>query len=210
MNIELIQQGQQLEQASKAMILLHGRGGAASDIITLAAEFCDESFYIVAPQASNHSWYPHHFMVEEHLNEPWLSASVETIKKIIDDIAQYIPKNQIYLMGFSQGACLALETAARFAAKYAGIIAFTGGLIGQCIDVKKYSGTFDGTKVFIGTSDTDPFVPLKRSEESMELMRAMGADVTLKVYPGTTHMITQDEINSVKKIYFLQNESFPH
>ena len=185
---EIIQQGQPLDKASKALILLHGRGGTAYDILGLANEFCDDTFYIAAPQATNRSWYPYSFMEEEQLNEPWLSSSIETVKRLIDETAKSIPKSHIYLMGFSQGACLTLEVSCRFAAKYGGVVAFTGGLIGQTIDETKYSGNFEGTKVFIGNSDQDPHVPLRRSEQSKQLMKKMGADVTLKVYKGMAHI----------------------
>lgn len=202
-NFKVIHQGKSLEKASKALILLHGRGGSAADILSLSEEFCDDRFYIAAPQAPDNSWYPYSFMAEEKLNEPWLSSSVKAVKKVIDDIAVYIPLNQIYLMGFSQGACLALETASRFADNYGGVIAFTGGLIGDSINEKKYLGNFKGTRVFIGTSDKDPHVPLIRAEQSKELMEKLGAHVTLKVYKGMAHTINDDEIEWVRKNIFI-------
>lgn len=198
-NYKIIEQGQPIDKASKALLLLHGRGGTVNDILSLGREFCDDTFYLAAPQASNNSWYPYSFMAEEKSNEPWLSSAVETIKKLIDETAIHIPKNQIYIMGFSQGACLALEVSARFATKYGGIIAFTGGLIGRTIHEEKYKGNFDGTKVFIGNSDRDPHVPLERSEQSKVLMEKLGADVTLRVYKGMGHTINEDEISWIKK-----------
>jgi phospholipase/carboxylesterase len=196
---EIIEQGQPIEKASKALLLLHGRGSNAFDILRLAPELCDDRFYIAAPQAPHNTWYPYSFMAEERLNEPWLSASIEIVQTLIEATAKHIPKNQIYLIGFSQGACLALETAMRFATKYGGVAAFTGGLIGQTIDEKKYKGNFEGTQVFIGNSDKDPHVPLARSEQSKEIMEKRGAQVTLKVYPGMAHTINEDEIQWVKK-----------
>lgn len=196
---EIIEQGQKLDQASKALILLHGRGSNARDILKLANDFADDNFYVAAPEATNHSWYPHSFLEEEKLNEPWLSSAVEIIKKLIDAIAVHIPKNKIYIMGFSQGACLTLEVTARFATKYGGIAAFSGGLIGSSLDVKKYHGNFKETKAFIGVSDHDPYIPLIRVQQSKELMEKLGADITLKVYPGPSHTIYQDEKNWVKK-----------
>lgn len=195
---ETLYRGPLITKASKALILLHGRGGTARDILSLADAFYDENLYVAAPQAPNNTWYPHSFMADEKLNEPWLSLSVAAVKNLIDETANFIPKNQIYLMGFSQGACLALETSTRFAAKYGGVVAFTGGLIGSKIDEKKYHGHFEGTQVFIGNSDQDPHVPLIRSEQSRELMKKLGADVTLKVYKGMAHTINADEIKWVK------------
>jgi phospholipase/carboxylesterase len=196
---DVLYQGPVITKASKALILLHGRGGTARGILSLANTFCDDHFYIAAPQAPNRTWYPQSFMAEEKLNEPYLTASVERIKNLIDAIATYIPMHQIFIMGFSQGACLTLEVTSQFATKYGGVIAFTGGLIGDTINEKKYHGNFEGTKVFIGNSDQDPHVPLVRSEQSKELMEKLGADVTLKVYKGMAHTINEDEISWVKK-----------
>lgn len=108
-------------------------------------------------------------------------------------------------MGFSQGACLALEFAARNAKKYGGIVAFTGGLIGKTLDLNKYRGNLEGTKVFIGTSEDDPYIPLTRAQESKEVLKALGASVTLKVYPGNSHTVTEEEIQWVKKNIFYPN-----
>jgi phospholipase/carboxylesterase len=124
------------------------------------------------------------------------------IKRLIDSISVQIPPASIYLMGFSQGACLALEVASQFAVKYAGIAAFSGGLIGDKINPKKYNGNFDGTKVFIGNSDIDPHIPMLRSEESRDVMEKLGADVTLRIYPGMAHTIIQQEIDTVSKLMF--------
>lgn len=201
---KIIEQGAEIKKASNALLALHGRGGSAFDILRLAHEFCDDTFYLAAPQAVNNSWYPYSFMAEEKTNEPWLTSAVENVKKLIDETSKYIPKSQIYIMGFSQGACLALEVSARYADKYGGVIAFTGGLIGQTLNEKKYRGDFKKTKVFIGNSDIDPHVPLSRSEESKKIMEKLGADVTLKVYAGMAHTINEDEISWVKKNIFRQ------
>jgi phospholipase/carboxylesterase len=205
---EIIEQGKAVEEASKAMILLHGRGADANDILSLANQICDSSFYVAAPQATYNSWYPNSFMEEEASNEPWLTSAVDTVKRLIDEIARSIPKSQIYIVGFSQGACLALEVSARYAEKYGGIIAFTGGLIGKTIERGRYKGDFKGTKVFIGTSDQDPHIPLSRSEESIEVMRTLGAEATLKVYPGMGHQINVDEIDWVNQ-NITQRSRFP-
>lgn len=200
---QIVESGQPKEKASKALLLLHGRGSTAEDIITLANQFNVSSFYLAAPQATNRSWYPYSFMAEEASNEPWLSSAVEIVKKLIEETAKYLPKDQIIIMGFSQGACLALEVSTRYATKYGGVVAFTGGLIGDTINEKKYKGNFRETKVFIGTSDNDPHVPLARSQQSKELMEKLGANVTLKVYSGMSHTINEDEINTVKSLFIL-------
>lgn len=201
-SLEVLHHGKMVTKATKALILLHGRGGTAQGILNLADHFCDPDFYIAVPQAPNNTWYPYSFLVEEARNEPFLSASVEGVYRIIEETVAHIPKEKIYIMGFSQGACLALEISARHAYKYGGVVAFTGGLIGSTINENKYYGNFEGTKVFIGNSDTDPHVPLSRSEQSRDLMTKLGAQVTLKVYKGMGHTINQDEIAWVKNNIF--------
>jgi phospholipase/carboxylesterase len=195
---EVLYQGSPLNKASRALILLHGRGGTAQGILSLADQLCDSDFYIAAPQATHNIWYPYSFMEEEKRNEPSLSLSIKSIKDLIDQTAKYVSKQQIFIAGFSQGACLALEISTRFATKYGGIIAFTGGLMGSTIDNSKYQGNFDGTKVFISNGDQDPYIPLRRSEQSKELMEKLGAHVTLKVYEGRPHTIIEDEIKFAK------------
>lgn len=196
---EVLHQGPLIIKASKALILLHGRGGTARSILSLADRICDNDFYIAAPQATHNTWYPYSFMEEEERNEPHLSLSIKEIKDLIDQTAKYIPKQRIFIAGFSQGACLALEVATRFAVQYGGIIAFTGGLIGKTVDENKYQGDFRGTKVFISDGDCDPHIPLIRAEQSKELMERLGANVTLKVYEGRLHTIIEDEIKFVKE-----------
>jgi phospholipase/carboxylesterase len=198
---EVLHRGPSIKDATKAVILLHGRGGTARHMLGLVDRFCDSSFYVAIPQATHTSWYPHSFMSEVKLNEPNLSASVKEINQLIEQTALSIPKHEIFLIGFSQGACLTLEIAARYATKYAGIISFTGGLIGSTIDLNKYQGQFEGTKMFISNGTNDPHIPLARSEESKEVLESLGADVTLKIYEGRPHTICEDEIESVKKIY---------
>lgn len=196
---EVLYQGPLISKASKALILLHGRGGTARSILGLADRICSDNFYIAAPQATHNTWYPHSFMEEEERNEPYLSLSVKEIKDLIDQTANYIPKQRIFIAGFSQGACLALEVTTRFAVQYGGIVAFTGGLIGKTIDESKYQGNFSGTKVFISDGDYDPHIPLVRAVQSKELMEKLGANVTLKVYEGRPHIIVEDEIKFVKE-----------
>ncbi len=199
MQIDVLYQGQLVTKASKALILLHGRGGTAKGILSIADKLCDEQFYVAAPQAPNNVWYPNSFMADEESNEPYLSSSIENIRNLINETAKHIPKHRIYIAGFSQGACLTLEVTARFASKYGGVIAFTGGLIGKTINEVKYQGDFEGTKVFISNGDHDPHIPLERSEQSKDLMEKLGGNVTLKIYKDRPHIISEDELNWVRK-----------
>lgn len=199
---KILKKGKPLHQASKAIILLHGRGGSAHDIVSLADEFCDETFYIAAPQATHSTWYPYSFLAPINQNEPWLSSAIDVVKRLVDETSKALGVENIYIMGFSQGACLTLEVAARHAQPYAGIAAFTGGLIGDSLNKLKYQGNFNSSKIFIGNSDHDPHVPLERSEASKIILQEMGANVRLKVYPNMPHSIIADEINSVKEMMF--------
>jgi len=196
----ILQGGLPIEEASHAMIMIHGRGGDARSIMDLAQYMNLEGFALLAPQATSSTWYPYSFLEPEKLNEPWLSSAVQTIHSLIDEVMdQGIPSDHIYILGFSQGACLSLESAARKARKFGGVIAFTGGLIGDAIHKENYSGEFQGTPVFIGTGDPDPHVPVQRVKDSTILLQEMGAVVTEKIYPGIGHTIIQQEFDFVNK-----------
>ena len=199
---QLVEAGLSLGIASKALILIHGRGASAHSILSLTNEFSLEEFYIVAPQATNSAWYPLSFMSPIQQNEPWLTSALDLLKEIALDINKAgIESDKIYLMGFSQGACLTLEFATRNAQKWGGVIAFTGGLIGDRIYEANYRGDFNGTKVFIGNSDKDPHVPLARTE-SRGVMEKLGAEVTLKIYPNMSHTKNENEIETVSRHFF--------
>ncbi len=198
---KLIESGKPLKEAKNALILIHGRGGTAESIIPLAEEFPIEDCYIVAPQATGNTWYPYSFLAPEKQNEPWLSSAVDTIKRLISEISEHIPQENIYLMGFSQGACLTAEVAAQVTGRFAGVASFTGGLIGDSIKKDRYEGgDFKGTPFFIGTSDVDPHIPVKRAEETRDMCESLGANVVLKVYENMPHTIIQDEITTVKEM----------
>jgi phospholipase/carboxylesterase len=198
----IVEQGAPLDTAAKAIILLHGRGGNAEDILILADQFCDDTYYIVAPEATGNSWYPYSFLSPEHTNEPWLSSAIDIVRRIIDNISAYVSTDKIYLMGFSQGACLSLEVAARSPLKLAGIAAFSGGLIGDSVKPEKYKGDFGGTKIFMGSSDTDPHIPVRRVEESAGILGNLGADVMLRIYPGMGHTVSEEEVMEVRGFMF--------
>ena len=199
----IIAAGQDLQKAEKALILVHGRGGDAKDILFLADELAVSDFALLAPQASGNTWYPYSFMAPQAQNEPYLSSALDTLQELVADInAAGISKDNIYFLGFSQGACLTLEYVARNAARYGGVVAFTGGLIGEKIDRANYSGDFGGTPVFIGTSDPDPHVPVERVYATTNILKEMNASVTEKVYTRMGHTINQDEIDQANNLIF--------
>jgi phospholipase/carboxylesterase len=200
---KIITAGNKLTVAKNALILLHGRGSTAEDIMGLSTELDVKDFALIAPQATNHTWYPYSFMAPIEQNEPWLSSSVKLIAEVVSDIRRAgITDEHIYFAGFSQGACLTLEFIARNATRWGGAAAFTGGLIGDQIYHKNYSGDFHGTPVFIGTSDPDPHVPVKRVNETTKILKAMNAYVTEKVYLNMGHTVSRDEIVSANTLIF--------
>ena len=205
MNIETIIDGIPLNDAKKALIMIHGRGASAHDILSVARHLKVDDFALVAPQAENRTWYPYSFLVPINENEPSFSKSLEAIHQVVVAVQQNgIEKENIYFLGFSQGACLALEFTARNAAKYGGIVAFTGGLIGDSVYEDHYKGNFESTPIFIGTSDPDFHVPVERVNESEALLKKLGASVTKKIYENMGHTISQDEIDLVNELIFKQ------
>jgi phospholipase/carboxylesterase len=200
---ELRRKGLPLDQAKKAIILIHGRGSTAESILSLVPHLNLTDYAIFAPQANGNTWYPFGFMASDKGNLVALESSLRQIGAIIDELIEAgLPPEHIYFLGFSQGACLSLEFAARHARKWGGVVAFTGGLIGEQLKPEHYSGDFEGTPVFIGSSDRDFHVPAKRIQESASLLREMGAQVTLKLFDDPDHTIRTEEINWVNQEIF--------
>ena len=200
---KIITAGKKLEDASNALIMIHGRGAGAEDILAFSDYLEVKDFALLAPQATGNSWYPYSFLAAPSQNEPWLSSALRLLNDIVNDIvSKGISKENVYFLGFSQGACLTLEFVTRHATKYGGVVAFTGGLIGDKIYPENYSGDFSGTPVFIGTSDPDPHVPVERVNNSAEILEKMNALVTRKIYKNMGHTINNDEIDTVNKMIF--------
>jgi phospholipase/carboxylesterase len=188
-------------EAGAALVMIHGRGGTAQNIASLADSLNVQGMAIYAPQATNNSWYPYSFMAGDKMNQPALNSALDTIDQLVQQIkTDGISEEKIYFLGFSQGACLTLDYITRHAKTYGGAVAFTGGLIGEVLDLNNYQGNFNGTPVLITTGNPDPHVPLTRVEESVAIIKNLGADVTLKVYPGRPHTITQQEIDLANQL----------
>ena len=199
----IIAEGKQLSEATKAAILIHGRGATAEDILSLSSHLTINDFAILAPQATNNTWYPFSFLAPPSQNEPWLSSALGILNDLVSDInAAGISSNNIYIIGFSQGACLSLEFAARNPRRWGGVAAFTGGLIGDKVNTTDYSGEFDQTPIFIGSSDPDPHVPVERVQQTTSILRHMNAEVVEKLYKNMGHTINQDEIDQVNRLLF--------
>ena len=188
-------EGKSLDQARAAMILLHGRGATAEDILMLAYELEHPDIAYLAPQAAGSAWYPYSFLAPIQENEPGLSSGLALVGRLVDDVVSAgISKERILIAGFSQGACLGLEYVARNAGRFGGVLGYSGGLIGPDGTPREYAGSLDGTPVFLGCSDADFHIPKERVEETAHVLGELGGDVTMRLYPGLGHTINQDEI----------------
>ena len=193
----VLRSGPSPKDARLVAIVLHGRGASAEDILGLAHQFTARDIAYVAPQAAGSTWYPYSFLAPIPQNEPWLGSALRVVAGLVEDFAeQGVPAERLVVMGFSQGACLTLEFAARHARRYAGVVAFTGGLIGPPGTPRDYAGDFAGTPIFIGSSDVDPHVPLERVQESTAVFHRMGATVDERIYPRMGHTINADELQA--------------
>lgn len=200
---EVIRAGKRIEDAKQALILLHGRGATAHDILGLADQLSVGEFALLAPQATNHTWYPFSFLAPPAQNEPWLTSAIALLNDLVSEInSAGISSQNIFFTGFSQGACLTLEFVARNARTWGGVAAFTGGLIGDRLYRENYQGDFAGTRIFIGTGDPDTHVPVTRVRESADVLRSMNADVTLRTYPLIGHTITYEELKTADELIF--------
>ena len=187
--------GQRLDHATAVVILIHGRGGTAADMLSLSKELYHPQVAYVAPQANNMTWYPNSFLAPRSANQPWLSNSLSRISALVSQIvAENVALNRIVLAGFSQGACLACEYIATHPHRYGGLIAFTGGLIGPPGSDLSHEGDLSGTPVFLGSGDPDPHVPWARVEETAAILADMGADVTMRKYVGRAHTVSHAEL----------------
>jgi phospholipase/carboxylesterase len=196
----VLQAGEPLNSARAAMILLHGRGATAEDIMTIAAEVQAPGWIYFAPQAAGGAWYPNPFTAPIESNEPYLSAALDMISNLVERVEARVPAQRIMLLGFSQGACLTLEWAARHARRYGSIAGLSGGLIGPDGTPRDYPGNLDGTPVLLGCSDVDPYIGKARVEEAAEVCARMGGLVDLRIYPGMGHMVNEDEIAALRDL----------
>jgi predicted esterase len=177
----LLKAGPPPAQARAALVLVHGRGATAADILTLAAEFDQPALAYWAPQAANNTWYPYRFTEPLDRNEPWLSAALHRLESV-------------------QGACLVTEYAARHARRYGAVIGLSGGLIGPDITPRDYSGSLAGTPVFLGCSDVDPHIPAERVRATATVLERLGGAVTLRLYPNLPHTVNADEIKHLRTL----------
>ncbi len=201
-NQKVVQSGAALEDATHVMIMIHGRGASAESIVGLSQEFDDQGkITYLAPQANGFTWYPYSFMAPQNQNQPGINSGLQAIQDIINSVSEHrISTDRIFILGFSQGACLASEFMAKHPQKYAGLFALSGGLIGDEIHAESFSGDLKQTPVFFGCSDIDPHIPKERVHESEQIFEKLNADVTKKLYEGMGHMVNEDEIKEIQRI----------
>lgn len=199
--LPIIQAGTPIEQATGVLILLHGRGGSAEDMIGLGRALTSDRLALLAPQAPGHTWYPYSFLAPRQQNEPYLSSALKQVEAVLAKATSAgLAISQVALCGFSQGACLATEFVARHPQRYAGLLAFTGGLIGPLEEPISLTGDLAGTPVLLSSGDPDPHVPWKRVQQSGELLTSIGGQVMLQRFPGRPHTILPEEIEQGKKL----------
>ena len=193
--------GAPLGEGRGVVIMVHGRNAGPENILSLVPALDRPAFTYLAPAAAGRTWYPYSFLTETTKNEPDLSSALAAMHALIEGtIARGVPRDRIVLLGFSQGACLAAETSVRHPARYGGVLVFSGGLIGPPGTRWNDSGSFAGTPVFLGCGDQDSHIPKARVEESADVFRRMGADVTARLYPGMGHLVSEDEIAFARSV----------
>jgi len=199
----VLREGVPLDEAGRAIVLLHGRGASAEDILSLGRALCvgSSDAALLAPQAAGHTWYPESFMAAVRRNEPWLTSALDLLGRTLDDVREAgVPRERTIVAGFSQGACLASEYVARHPARYGALLAFTGGLIGPPLTDFPHEGDLEETPAYLSAGDTDPHIPWRRVEATREVLERMRGRVTMRRWPGRPHTILPEEIEEARAI----------
>lgn len=199
---KILYSGSEVNKADSAFIMIHGRGSNAESIIGLWNELDLTKTLVIAPQADSSFWYPYRFIEPREKNQHGITSAFKLLDSIIDSLNdEGIPNEKVFLLGFSQGACLALDYAIRHPKKYGGVFALSGGLIGDALNSEEYSGNFERTPVFVGCSTNDFHIPEQRVHDTAEIFEKVNADVTKKLYENMGHTIIQDEIDIIDSIF---------
>jgi phospholipase/carboxylesterase len=198
---QIVTSGVPLDDATAAMVLVHGRGATARSILELGQEFRHEGIAFLAPQAAGNTWYPQSFLAPLDANQPHLASALSLLGTLVSDLeAAGVPPERTFLLGFSQGACLMTEFVARNAREYGGVAAFSGGLIGPEGTPREYEGSLDGTSVYLGCGDNDPHIPVERVHETEEVLTGLDGSVTERIFEGMGHGVVQEEIAHVERM----------
>ncbi|MFB6115894.1 MAG: alpha/beta hydrolase [Candidatus Nanosalina sp.] len=195
-NQPVLEAGQDIRGADKVVIMLHGRGATAESILQLSDKLPEAAY--LAPQAAGREWYPRSFMEPRESNQPHLDSALELVDSMVEDAAEQVGVENVYLLGFSQGACLASEYVVSHPDRYGGLMVLSGGLIGE--KVQKFEGNLEGTQAFIGCSDSDPHIPLERVDETEKVLDKLNADVEKYIMKGSHHGIVEYEVEKIKEM----------
>lgn len=197
----VVVEGRPLGEGRVVVIMVHGRGAGPKNILELAPTLRLDDATFLAPAASHGTWYPQSFLSPIEQNEPGITSGIAVIHGLIDEaIAAGVPSERIVLLGFSQGGCLAATSAQRRPARYGAVLVFSGGLIGPPGTVWSEQGSFAGTPVFLGCSDVDGHIPADRVRETAAVFERMGAAVTMRLYPGMGHLVSEEEILFAREV----------
>ncbi|QPC81508.1 alpha/beta fold hydrolase [Phototrophicus methaneseepsis] len=200
-NAPILETGVPIDEAKAAMVLIHGRGAGPHDMISLLGHINGPGYAYKVPGAANSTWYPNRFIVPRQQNEPYLSSALQKVDDVVAELVeQGIPTEKIMLLGFSQGACLAVEYAARHPHRYGGVVALSGGLIGADDELDDYDGQLAGTPIYLGCDDADFHIPQQRVHDSAAILSDMGADVTKQLFHGLGHTINNVELAVVRQM----------
>ena len=198
---QLVTAGAALSEASAAAVLVHGRGATARSIVQMGTEFQQEGLALLAPQAARNTWYPNSFLSPVEQNEPGRTSGLQAIGDAVTKAEEAgIPTDHVLVLGFSQGACLASEFVARNPQRYGGLVALSGGLIGDTIDESEYEGDIEDTPVFLGCSDVDPHIPEERVHVTASVFEQLDGDVEERIYEGMGHGVNEDELEYVSSL----------
>ncbi|MCU4925041.1 dienelactone hydrolase family protein [Halobacteria archaeon AArc-dxtr1] len=193
--------GAALEDAAAAVVLVHGRGAQARGMLSFADDIGRGDVAYLAPQAHRRTWYPQSFLAPTEANQPFLDSALSRLETVLETVADGgIPPERTVLLGFSQGACLSTEFAARNPRRYGGVVALSGGLIGDTLDPDRYDGSLEETPVFFGCSDRDPHIPEERVHDSAKICEGLEGDVETRIYEGMGHTVNQDEMDFVREL----------
>ena len=197
----IVRAGTPLVQAAGAIILLHGRGGSAQDVLGLGAAIAPPGFALLAPQAAGHTWYPYSFLAPRVQNEPGLSSALGRVAAALElATGSGLSTDKVAICGFSQGACLATEFVGRHPRRYAALLAFTGGLIGPPDEPISLTGNLQQTPVLLSSGDPDAHVPWIRVLQTAGLLAGIGGVVETRRYQGRPHTVLQEEVLDAKQL----------
>lgn len=197
----VLRSGEDVKNARAALVMLHGRGASAESILGLTEALDTEGLTVHAPQAEGSVWYPQSFLAPRESNQEGIDGAFTVIRSLVDElVAAGIPRERIMLLGFSQGACLATDFLYHYPGHYGAVFALSGGLIGPPGTTWEDARGLAGTRAFVGCSDTDPFIPAERVQETHETLERAGAESTLKLYPGMPHSVNADEVSHMNEM----------